>query len=215
MKANKRHDRTNQQEPMPTKRRTPLVQSVKQTNRQKAGKGLMALVVSLSIITILTIVVAITLSSEKKDTLKPSGKGAGFSLTDTDGKTHNLSDYAGKPVLLDFSASWCNPCRAQMPAIVKLYNEFKDKMQFFTIDHIQGNETVERAFEFKSEEGIVWPLLLDKTGEVYAKYKISGIPAIMLLDGNGNVYHQQTGNKGDLMYAEFKNVLEQMLGGNN
>lgn len=213
MKASKRNDRTIQQDTRQPPKRKPLANNTTRTNRQKAGQGFMALVVSLSIVVILTIVVAITLSSEKSDKLKPTGKGLDFTLVDTEGKTHNLSDYLGKPVLLDFSASWCNPCRAQMPAIIKLYSEFRDKMQFFTIDHIQGNETVEKAFEFKSEEGIVWPLLLDKTGDVYAKYKISGIPAIMLLDGNGNIYHQQTGNKGDLMYTEFKNVLEQMLGG--
>jgi peroxiredoxin len=216
MKVGKRQDRTIQ--PTPTKqpaKSTPQKQPKRTQKKQKSNNSII-IISSLLFVVVVALVVVISVSSGKNSEPKPkpnTTETKDFTLADTNGKTHKLSEYSGKPVILDFSASWCNPCRAQMPAIKKLYEEFKDKVQFFTVDHIRGSETAERATEFKAEEGIEWPMLLDKTGDVYSNYDISGIPNIVLLDKNGIIYHQQSGNKGDLMYTDFKDMLNRLFAG--
>ncbi len=139
----------------------------------------------------------------------PSAKN--FTLADTEGKSHTLSNYVGMPVILDFTASWCGPCRAQAPALKKLYDEFKDKVQFLAVTGINGSQTADQAVEFKNEEGMAWPMLLDTTGDTHKLYNVTGIPRIILLDRSGVTYHEQTGNKSEGCYTDFKQAIEEIF----
>ena len=103
------------------------------------------------------------------------------------GKTQRLSDYVGKGkyVLLDMWASWCAPCRAEIPNLKELHNKYKDKgltvLGLFVWDK---KENLQKAME---EEGIDWSQLIDKDNTATKIYGISGIPHIILFAPDGTI----------------------------
>lgn len=215
MKAGKRQDRTGQPtlNPQP-KKPNVSTQKKRASKKQRTNAGII-IISSLLALVVITLVVVISVSSgSSKSETKPnnasfSKEAMDFALKDTQGKLHKLSDYAGKLVLLDFSASWCQPCKNQMPAIKKLYEEFKDKVEFFTIT----GEAEQQAINFKENEGIPWPVLVDTNSNTHRTYKANSIPKIILLDANGKQYIEQSGNKGDMMYIDFKAAINQLFSG--
>lgn len=114
----------------------------------------------------------------------------GFSQPDTAGRIVNLSDFRGHYVLLDFWASWCGPCRANNPALVKLYNEFKDRN--FTIlgvslDEKDGREKWLKAIK---SDGLTWPQVSDLKhwdNAVVKLYSVSAVPFNLLIDPQGRI----------------------------
>lgn len=130
-----------------------------------------------------------------------------FTLMDTLGNIHNLSDQSGRPVLLDFTASWCGWCKKQTPAVQKLHNRYGSDVQFFSID---VNEPLETVLEFKLEEGSKWPFLIDENGEVAALYGIKGYPHYILLDKDGLPYKNQSGYS-ETFFDDFSNAIKQII----
>lgn len=216
MKAGKRQDRTTQPtQSTRSKKSTIMVKPKRIQKKQKTNTNIIIISSLLALVVIALVVVISVSSGSSKSDAKPnntsfSKEALDFALKDTQGKLYKLSDYAGKPVLLDFSASWCNPCKAQMPAIKKLYEEFKDKVQFFTIT----GEAEQQAIQFKESESIPWTVLVDTNSNTHRTYKANSIPKIILLDANGKQYMEQSGNKGDLMYTDFKDSLNNIFSGN-
>jgi thiol-disulfide isomerase/thioredoxin len=115
-----------------------------------------------------------------------SGQPAGdFTLTDLQGKKHRLSDLRGKVVMLDFWATWCGPCRRQMPLVEKLGAEMKDKgLVTFAVNQGESSEGVRRFLE-KNNYGTT--TLLDQKSEVGRQYKVSGIPTLVIIDREGKI----------------------------
>jgi peroxiredoxin len=110
---------------------------------------------------------------------------ADFTLPDLDGNPHGLSELRGKVVLLDFWATWCGPCRRQMPLVEKLNEEFKDKdLVVFAVNQGEASET---ARSFIDKNRFTTTTLLDPTGEVGRQYKVSGIPTLVIIGRDGKV----------------------------
>lgn len=106
-----------------------------------------------------------------------------FTLTDLEGNTVTLSDFRGKVVFINFWASWCPPCRAEMPEIEAVYQEYKDKGVVFISVNIQEDESIVR--EFVQKGGYSWTFVIDTTGEVTKNYRVVTIPANFFLDKEG------------------------------
>ncbi|HVP20809.1 MAG TPA: redoxin domain-containing protein [Anaerolineaceae bacterium] len=119
------------------------------------------------------------------DTVKPPATGShlqDFTLKDLNNNEIKLSGLRGKPVLINFWATWCVPCKSEMPLLEQYYLKLKDKIAFYGIDQ---QETTNVIMPYLKENGITFPTLLDETGEVTRKYFIQGFPTTYFVDGDG------------------------------
>ncbi len=113
--------------------------------------------------------------------LRVGEKAPDFELKTLDGKTVKLSDYRGKKVILNFWATWCPPCKAEMPDIQKYYNEADDNVEILAIN-IDPQYDVKK---FVREVNVTFPVLLDSNDEVNTMYRILTIPTTYFIDGTG------------------------------
>ena len=106
-----------------------------------------------------------------------------INLTTPDGKKISLRDFRGKVVMLNFWASWCVPCREEMPAMEKLYQEFKDKN--FVILAVAVKDRKQDAIDFVKELKLTYPVALDPDAKVGQEYGAWGLPATYLIGPKG------------------------------
>jgi len=132
-----------------------------------------------------------------------------FELNTTEGETVKLSDLHGQAVLVNLWATWCPPCRAEMPAIEKVYNEYKD--QGFIV--LAVNMTYQDAFSniapFISEYGLTFPILLDETGDVGTAYQLRSLPSSFFIDREGVIREVVIG--GPMAEALLRTRVEEIL----
>ncbi|MCM3268833.1 thiol-disulfide oxidoreductase ResA [Paenibacillus elgii] len=139
----------------------------------------------------------------KREEVEVGQKAPDFALTNLQGETVRLSDYGGTGVLLNFWASWCDPCVNEMP----LLNEAYGQLSGVEIVAVNMGETKERAGEFAERHRLKLPILLDSQGEVKKQYKISGLPATFLIDDKGRIVHKFSG---ELSRADVMNFMERI-----
>lgn len=129
-----------------------------------------------------------------------------ISLKTPEGKTINLSDLRGKYVLIDFWASWCKPCRAENPNVVRVYNEYKDKgFEILGVSLDRNKEAWVNAIE---QDGLQWPHVSDLQfwNSVAAKtYGVSSIPYTVLLDKEGKVIAERL--RGPSLEAKLEEIF--------
>lgn len=109
----------------------------------------------------------------------------GFSLATPDGKTIALAQLQGNVVFLNFWATWCPPCREEMPAMERLHKEFKD--QGLAILAVDVDESPEQVARFMAEFRLSFPALLDEDAEVSSRYGVRGLPTTFLIDRSGRI----------------------------
>lgn len=114
-----------------------------------------------------------------------------FELKDLSGKTVSLQDFNGKVVFIDFWASWCPPCRASIPAVEKLYEQYKDDEDFVVLG-INLQEDKDTILKFMKKQKMNYPVLLSDK-KVISNYKISSIPRFFIIDKNGEIYNKYVG----------------------
>ncbi len=117
-----------------------------------------------------------------------------FRLADLDGKPHRLENYRGKVVLLDFWASWCAPCRKELPSIEKFHREYRDKgLVILAIN----TETHDVARAFVKKYGYTFPVVRDAEGTVLDDYAVSSIPVTIVIDRTGRIVAHFVGFGGE------------------
>ncbi len=114
-----------------------------------------------------------------------------FSLTDIDGETVRLSDYRGDVVFLNFWATWCGPCKEEMPLMQSVYQDLQD--EGFTIIAVNFQETLDMARDYIREYGYTYPVPVDKTGEVSGRYSVRGLPTSYIINRQGRVIAAKAG----------------------
>ena len=114
-----------------------------------------------------------------------------FTLPTLDGGSITLSDLKGKVVLINFWATWCPPCRDEMPSMEKLYRRFKyEEFTLLSVDVMESPETVKK---FARKYDLSFPILLDKKGEVSAKYAATAIPTTYIINKKGEAVGKAIG----------------------
>ncbi|MGN7178970.1 thiol:disulfide interchange protein [Paenibacillus sp. FSL R5-0490] len=117
-----------------------------------------------------------------------------FELTDMEGNPVKLSDYRGKSVLLNFWASWCPPCRAEMPHMEKLYKKYKDKkFDILAVNLTNTEKNNGDAEKFVKELGLTFTIPMDVKGTVGADYNIMAYPTSYFIDSDGVIREKVLG----------------------
>lgn len=109
-----------------------------------------------------------------------------FTAYDADGNAVQLSDYFGKPLVLNFWASWCGPCKSEMPAFQQAY-EREDGVQFLLVNMTGGRETQADAEALLAQEGYTFPVLFDLDLDAAMTYGVTALPTTYFLDAEGNL----------------------------
>lgn len=131
-------------------------------------------------------------STAKEDKIKSPD----FTLADQYGKVHKLSDYKGKTVFLNFWATWCPPCRGELPHIEEIYKEYNsdDVVILGVTAPNMGREGSEKDIkDFLNNQGYTFPVVFDSTGAVMDQYNIQAFPTTFVIDKEGYINKQITG----------------------
>ena len=129
-----------------------------------------------------------------------------FTLVDLEGNMVSLSDFRGETVFINFWATWCPPCRAEMPAIEAVYQKYKDKgVVVIGIDFWESDGLVRQYIQ---DGGYSWTFVTDATGEVTASYRVKAIPTSFFIDREGVI---RAVNIGDMTKLAMETELAKAM----
>lgn len=135
--------------------------------------------------------------------IKLNAKAPEFNLMDLEENNVSLKDYSGKTIALFFWATWCPYCQKETPRLIKLKQEFPDKLEILAINY---KESIGRVKNFSLKYGINYKILLDNKGEVFRLYNIIGVPGVIILDKEGFI--QFIGSE---LPKNYRKIFERLL----
>lgn len=150
-------------------------------------------------------------SASPEATEPPKVEAPDFTVVDADGTEVKLSDHIGKPIVLNFWASWCSPCKSEMPEFNKAWEELEGEVQFLMVNMTDGaRETVESAREYVEGEGFSFPVLFDTQSEAAIAYSAYSLPTTYFIDAEGYVVARAVGAiDGDTLQKGLDMILPQ------
>lgn len=129
-----------------------------------------------------------------ESTEKPRNPAPDFKVYDIDGAEHMLSDFQGKPVIINFWATWCGFCKMEMPHFQEKYETYGDDIHFMMINVTDGvRETIEKASSYVTDEGFTFPVYYDVDLAASKAYPTSGLPVTFFIDAEGNFVARGSG----------------------
>ena len=132
-----------------------------------------------------------------------------FSLPTPDGESIRLSDLRGQAVLVNLWAIWCPPCRAEMPAIEKIYNEYKDDGLVVLAVNMTYQDDASEILPFVQEHGLTFPILLDESAIVGRAYQLRSLPSSFFITREGIINEVVIG--GPMAEALLRTRVEEIL----
>jgi peroxiredoxin len=116
-----------------------------------------------------------------------------FALADADGNMHHLAEYLGKPLIVNFWATWCPPCIEEMPSMNRAWHSVKgEEIAMLAINVGEDEDTV---FTFTADYPVDFPLLLDEEGRAVHEWGVLGLPTTFVVDPRGNIVYQAVGGR--------------------
>lgn len=132
-----------------------------------------------------------------------------FTMQDIDGNELKLSDLYGKPIVLNFWATWCGYCKIEMPAFDELAKQYGDDVQFVMLNLTNDGETVEQATEYIKSNGYTFDVYFDKNQEAYSTYGAYSIPVTYFIRSDGTIkYYNPGAIEKDLLQTAIDGLLE-------
>ena len=139
-------------------------------------------------------------AGEPEETEPAKTAAPDFTFYDREGNAHTLSEFQGKPVILNFWASWCGPCKSEMPDLEEAYRKYGEDIHFVMVNLTDGNsETVETASSYIDGQGYTFPVYYDIDPEgAHAlagaeAYQVNSIPITYFIDAEGNIVAYASG----------------------
>lgn len=132
-----------------------------------------------------------------------------FSCLNTEGEQVKLSDYQGKPVVINFWATWCPPCRSELADFDAMYAKYGEEVQFMMVDLTDGSrETIETVEDFVAENKYSFPVFYDTEGSGVMAYGINAVPQTFFITSDGKVQARQVGAMtGDRLESQLQTLL--------
>jgi len=135
-----------------------------------------------------------------------SGEAPDFTLKSNSGQNIRLSELRGEVVLINFWASWCGPCRQEMPVLDELHNQYK--ALGFTVLGVNVEENPQQARKLLKDMPVSFPVLFDDSSVVSKQYDVIAMPSTVLVDRNGNMRYLHKGYKPGLEEVYLEQVRE-------
>ncbi len=170
---------------------------------------------SLAILTLSAIWIALTTIYAPSTTQgrvpapRPGFLAPDFTLQTFDGQMVSLSQFHGQPVILNLWASWCPPCKAEMPAIQQVYSAYQNQGLVVLGVNMTSQDDIASAQRFAKQAGVTFPVLLDQTGEVARSYEMRALPTTVFIDQNGMIQDLVVG--GPLSKSMLRSKALQLL----
>ena len=140
----------------------------------------------------------------------PPLAAADFALPDIDGENHALSDYRGRVVMLNFWATWCPPCRREMPSMQRLYDKYRERG--LVVVAVNQWEDPDLVFEFTGRLSVdpTFPILFDREGRFAEDYGVKGLPTTFLIDKDGQIRFRAIGGR-EFDHPDVEAIIEALL----
>ena len=137
-----------------------------------------------------------------------------FTIQDVDsGSSYSLSDFWGKVVVLDFFATWCNPCQVSLPYLREIYSKYsEEKVQIISID-TDYSESLSTVSLFRHDEDMNWIVGIDSDGSISSAYGISSIPVFYVINQNGEIEWTETGFSAEETWPEMESTIKELVRG--
>lgn len=145
----------------------------------------------------------------EETTEAPENLAPDFTVYDRAGNPVTLSEMRGKPVILNFWATWCGPCKSELPAFQQAYENYGDDVCFMIVDLVSGREeTKAGAMEYLDAQGYTFPAYFDEDQQASMVYNLSAIPATVVINAKGEVVDSHVGA---MDYDALEALLQQVL----
>lgn len=155
--------------------------------------------------------VAIKDTKSVEEAPKINFKAPTFNLKGLDEKQYDIN-HLSRPLVINFWASWCGPCKIEAPELVKLYKKYQDRIEIYAVN-ITSGDSFQGAQAFSKKYGFTFPVLLDPKDEVTTKYNIAAIPTTYFVNQQGIIVDQIIGFGGtDVMEQKIKKLARQSEG---
>lgn len=131
-----------------------------------------------------------------------------FAMLDADGNEVLLSDFVGTPIVVNFWATWCPPCRSELPAFDAAYQTYGDSIQFLMVDLTDGvQETEDGVKAFVAENEYSFPVYYNTDGSALSAYQLYAVPRTVAIDAAGRIVRSQVGAMSEEMLASLLEAL--------
>ena len=151
------------------------------------------LALKLSIVIMIIFHSSLLFAEQSLTSLSEPQPAPNFTLLDMDGVKHQLSDYKGQPIIINFWATWCPPCRAEMPSMERAWNKIKDEgIAMLAINVGEDEDTV---FTFLGDYPANFTILLDQSGVVSEQWPVLGLPTTFIISPDGQLVYRAIGGR--------------------
>jgi peroxiredoxin len=163
----------------------------------RAVFGIAVLAIFTILITWRARVLETTLQNEDQQPAMVGGNAPDFSAQSLDGRTFSLKDFRGqKNVVVTFWASWCGPCRLEMPTLIEFYKKNHGISSDFEVLAVSIDEDAKSAEDFASSMKLNFPVLVDSRQKIASAYQVDGIPTMYVIDKSGKIAYGHSGYEG-------------------
>ncbi|TFB23103.1 redoxin domain-containing protein [Filobacillus milosensis] len=131
-----------------------------------------------------------------------------FQLETLEGEQVKLSDFRGKKVFINFWATWCPPCRAEMPHMQDFYDKYGDDVVVLAVNATGTETNVEKVKKFVKDYELTFPILLDRTNEVNMRFEALSLPTTYFINTEGVIQLQR--KVGPMSYEEMESYMKQI-----